>query len=73
MRGECQELRLDALPPVDLFINGAFAFLEDDLLGRCGTDDLRQVALVRGIPVGPSDVVEPEAQEKTPSAGASHP
>jgi len=29
-----------------------------------GTDHLRQEALVRGIPAGPSDVVEPEAQEE---------
>ena len=60
------ELGFDALQPVDLFIDGAHAFLEDDLLRRRRTDDLGQVALVRGIPVGPSDVVEPEAQAGTP-------
>jgi hypothetical protein len=44
--------------------DGAEVFLENDLLGRGGTDDLGEVAKVGLIPVGLSGVVKAEAQEE---------
>ena len=49
---------------VDLLVDGTHAFLKHDLLGGRRTHDLRQVALVRGVPVRAPDVVQAESQQE---------
>ena len=53
-----EKLLLDACETLDLLIDGTKRFLEDDLLRRCGANDLGEVASMRFLPVGSSDVVE---------------
>jgi hypothetical protein len=64
VRGKLLQLRFNAVQPRDLLIDRVHAFLKHDLLSRGRTDHLRQVALVRGVPVGATDVVQSEPQEE---------
>ena len=63
-RREVLELGFDPREALDLFIDGAHAFLEDDLLGGRRTDDFCEIPLVGRVPVGAPHVVQPEPEEK---------
>src|SRR5207249_1594089 len=54
----------DASQSLDELRDGAPIFLEDDLLGRGGADDLGEVTKVGVAPVGLSGVVDAEAEEE---------
>jgi hypothetical protein len=54
----------DAFQSLDDLRDGAERFLENDLLGRSGTDHLGEVAQVGLVPGGLSGVVKAEAQEE---------
>src|SRR5712691_808318 len=58
------ELGLDALEALDLLADGTQRLLEDDLLRRCGADDLGEVAEMGVVPVGAAGVVEAETEEE---------
>ena len=47
-----EQFGLQAMEPIDLFIDGADRFLKDDLLRRCGADDLREITTMGVVPVG---------------------
>ena len=53
-----------ALEPVRVFGDRPDVFLEDDLLGGSGTDDLAQPAQVRRAPSGPTGIPNIMPQEK---------
>ncbi len=72
-RRELDEFVLEARDTLDLLVDGAQRFLEDDLLRRGRADDLRQIAQVRVVPVGPARVVEARAAAERTSAEASRP
>ena len=63
-RPDLLQFGLEPPEPVDLFIDRAQRFLKDDLLRGRGTDDLREVPAMGGVPVGPADVVQPEAEQE---------
>ena len=70
---ELEEFCLDALEPLDLLVDGAHVFLEDDLLRRRRADDRGEVAPVGVVPVGAAGVVESEAEQEGLEAVAWRP
>ncbi|MEQ1729356.1 MAG: hypothetical protein ABL982_13345 [Vicinamibacterales bacterium] len=64
MRRSLAEFGLEPRDAVDLRIDGAHALLEDDLLRGRGTHHLREIALVRRVPVRAADVVQAKAEEQ---------
>lgn len=63
-RRPLEQLGLEAMHPIHLLIDGADRFLKHDLLRRRGADDLREVASMGLIPVGPPDIVPPQPEQK---------
>lgn len=61
---ELGDLVFETLQPFDLLIDGTNELLEGDLLGRCGADDLGQVATVSIGPVRTAGVVEPQTEQE---------
>ena len=57
----------------DLLVDGAHGLLKHDLLRGGRTDHLGQVATMGVIPVGPTGVVQAEAEQERISAGAWRP
>jgi hypothetical protein len=63
-RPDLPQFGFESPESVDLFIDRAQRFLENNLLRGRGTDDLREVPAMGGVPVGPADVVQPEAEQE---------
>ena len=57
-RRTLEQLGVESLDAIDLLIDSADGLLKDDLLRRRGTDDLRQIPKMRGVPVGAADVLQ---------------
>ena len=61
------ELGLEPLKSIDLFVDCAHGLLKNDLLRRRRADDFREVPLMRCVPVGTPDIMQPEPkQERCP-------
>lgn len=59
-----EEFGIDPLDPIDLFIDRSDRFLKHDLLRRCRTHHLREVAAVGVVPGRSPDVVPPQAKQE---------
>ncbi len=70
-RPDLPQFGFESPESVDLFIDRAQRFLEDNLLRGRGTDDLGEVPAMGGVPVGPADVVQPERGAGRTSGAAS--
>ena len=58
------EFLFQALEPVSVFGDRPDICLEDNVLGRCGTDDLAQPAPVGRTPSGPAGIADIMPQQK---------